>query len=302
MPARTSRSTPGASPARARPAPLTCRYGPPRGPRAGAGAGRLVRMRTETASLPGDPEHPNEDWVAAAAPVSGRGGVLVVLDGVTPPSADVGCTHPVPWFTARLGGALTELSASRPDLTLAEILAEAIRRTADSHSPRVTFLTCELLRRRWPWRVGTRRPWSTWCCPTRWCCWSPRGRSPRGAGRPAGPRPARGAALPRGDGPAAQRRGRLLHGGRGPGGGGAGGDRGDAPVRGAGGGRPVGRGGAVGGAVRRGRLGDCVGVLRREGPRGLLDRVRALEARDAGAGGKRLRKRHDDATAVYAEL
>ncbi|MFC8914667.1 hypothetical protein ACGF5F_01410 [Streptomyces sp. NPDC047821] len=90
-------------------------------------------MRSEISSVPGTPERPNEDWASVAVPASGQGGTLVVLDGVTPPVDDDGCVHSVPWYTARLGGALTELSGSRPDLTVAEILAEAIRRTADAH-------------------------------------------------------------------------------------------------------------------------------------------------------------------------
>ncbi|RST13376.1 hypothetical protein E2C00_21300 [Streptomyces sp. WAC05374] len=90
-------------------------------------------MRSEISSVPGTDERPNEDWASVAVPASGQGGTLVVLDGVTPPVDDDGCVHSVPWYTARLGGALTELSGSRPDLTVAGILAEAIRRTADAH-------------------------------------------------------------------------------------------------------------------------------------------------------------------------
>ncbi|MFF8697242.1 hypothetical protein ACF08W_34090 [Streptomyces sp. NPDC015144] len=85
------------------------------------------------ATAPGSPEHPNEDWAATALPASGWGGALVLLDGVTPPRGDDGCVHSVPWFTARLGGALIELSGSRRDLTLQEILALSIGRTADTH-------------------------------------------------------------------------------------------------------------------------------------------------------------------------
>ncbi|WP_327114763.1 protein phosphatase 2C domain-containing protein [Streptomyces sp. NBC_01341] len=90
-------------------------------------------MRIDLATGPGSPERPNEDWVSVAAPAAGLGGTLALLDGVTPPRHDDGCVHSVPWFTARLGGALVELSASRRDLTLAEILALSIRRTADVH-------------------------------------------------------------------------------------------------------------------------------------------------------------------------
>ncbi|MFD4691176.1 hypothetical protein [Streptomyces sp. NBC_00683] len=90
-------------------------------------------MRIELATAPGSPERPNEDWVSTALPAAGLGGVLVLLDGVTPPGGDDGCVHSVPWFTARLGGSLAELSASRRDLTLTEILSMSIRRTADTH-------------------------------------------------------------------------------------------------------------------------------------------------------------------------
>lgn len=89
-------------------------------------------MRIDLASAPGDPERPNEDWLSAAIPAAG-GGVLVALDGVTPPRDGDGCVHGVPWFAARLGGRLTELSGSRPDLPLDRILAEAVRATAGAH-------------------------------------------------------------------------------------------------------------------------------------------------------------------------
>ncbi|MFI0982425.1 protein phosphatase 2C domain-containing protein [Streptomyces sp. NPDC021093] len=105
-------------------------------------------MRIELATAPGDPERPNEDWTSVALPAAGptgQGGTLVVLDGVTPPPSETGCVHSVPWFTARLGGALIELSGSRPDLTLAEVLAAAISRTADAHRS-----TCDLSHVRTP--------------------------------------------------------------------------------------------------------------------------------------------------------
>ncbi|WP_256105620.1 hypothetical protein [Streptomyces sp. ODS05-4] len=102
-------------------------------------------MHAEIASAPAAPERPNEDWVSVAGPADGQGGALVLLDGVTPPLDDDGCTHSVPWFVTRLGGALTELSTSRRDLTLAEVLAESIRRTADAHR-----LTCDLSHVRTP--------------------------------------------------------------------------------------------------------------------------------------------------------
>ncbi|MGW0732896.1 hypothetical protein [Streptomyces sp. NPDC002851] len=102
-------------------------------------------MRVELATEPGDPERPNEDYASVALPASGKGGSLVLLDGVTPPDADYGCRHSVPWFTARLGGALGELSVSHRHLTLREVLAEAIGRTADAHGR-----TCDLSHARTP--------------------------------------------------------------------------------------------------------------------------------------------------------
>ncbi|MGW5846706.1 hypothetical protein ACWFQ8_01870 [Streptomyces sp. NPDC055254] len=101
-------------------------------------------MRIDLASTPGDPERPNEDWLSAAIPASG-GGVLVALDGVTPPRGEDGCVHGVPWFTARLGGRLTELSGSRRDMPLGRILAEAVRGTAEAHRD-----TCDLSHIRTP--------------------------------------------------------------------------------------------------------------------------------------------------------
>lgn len=101
-------------------------------------------MRIELASEPGAPRRPNEDYTSVALPASGDGGALVLLDGVTPPEDD-GCVHGVPWFTARLGGALLELAASRRDLTLSGCLSEAITRTSDAHRS-----TCDLSHPRTP--------------------------------------------------------------------------------------------------------------------------------------------------------
>ncbi|MFI0237450.1 protein phosphatase 2C domain-containing protein [Streptomyces sp. NPDC016845] len=102
-------------------------------------------MRIELATEPGTQDRPNEDYASVAVPASGQGGTLVVLDGVTPPTGDDGCLHSVHWFTARLGGALAELSASRLDMTLRDILAEALARTADAHRA-----TCDLSHPRTP--------------------------------------------------------------------------------------------------------------------------------------------------------
>ncbi|WP_269853880.1 protein phosphatase 2C domain-containing protein [Streptomyces sp. RPT161] len=90
-------------------------------------------MRIETATEPGDPKRPNEDFAAVALPASGQGAAVVLLDGVTPHPEGTGCVHGVPWLVARLGGALLELSGSQRDMTLRECLAEAIARTARQH-------------------------------------------------------------------------------------------------------------------------------------------------------------------------
>jgi hypothetical protein len=102
-------------------------------------------MRFELASAPGTAGRPNEDWTSAITPASGEGGALVLLDGVTPPAGDDGCVHGVPWFTARLGGALAELCGSRRDMNLTEILASAIATTAAGHRD-----TCDLSHVRTP--------------------------------------------------------------------------------------------------------------------------------------------------------
>lgn len=102
-------------------------------------------MRIDMTGEPGDPRRPNEDYVSAALPSSGEGGALVLLDGVTPPRGESGCTHGVPWFTARLGGAMLELATTERDLTLRMCLARAISFTAEAH-----VSTCDLSHSRTP--------------------------------------------------------------------------------------------------------------------------------------------------------
>lgn len=113
------------------------------------------RMRTELASEPGDPIRRNEDFAGVGLPASGQGGCVIVLDGVTPPQGETGCLHSVPWFTSRLGGALTELTVSGRDLTLPEILSRAILRTADAH-----VATCDLSHPRTPQATVVMTRWS----------------------------------------------------------------------------------------------------------------------------------------------
>ncbi|MDT0308317.1 protein phosphatase 2C domain-containing protein [Streptomyces sp. DSM 44917] len=102
-------------------------------------------MRIQTATEPGTPGRANEDFAVAAAPAGGRGGALVLLDGVTPPPGGDGCRHSVAWFAARLGGALLERAVAERHMPLAECLAGAISRTADAHRE-----TCELSHPRTP--------------------------------------------------------------------------------------------------------------------------------------------------------
>ncbi|MGP3969622.1 hypothetical protein [Streptomyces sp. 6N223] len=115
-------------------------------------------MRWTSATEPGTPGVPNEDYAAVAGPLDGGGGALVLLDGVTGGPTDGGCRHGVAWFVTRLGGALLELCVTRPELTLAACLARAIGRTADAHRA-----TCDLSHPRTPQatvacaRVGAER-------------------------------------------------------------------------------------------------------------------------------------------------
>ncbi|MEU2115788.1 hypothetical protein ABZ567_09040 [Streptomyces sp. NPDC016459] len=260
-------------------------------------------MRSDVASLPGSPERPNEDWVAAVLPASGSGGTVVLLDGVTPPAGDDGCVHTVPWFTARLGGALTELSASRPDMPLPDVLASAIRRTADAHRE-----TCDLSHVRTPQATVALARWDETSVEhlvlsdsallleapdgtvravlddrldrvpvevLRSLAATDRLRNQEGGFFTAAADPAVAARAVTGTTPRAEVRSLAA---------------------------------LTDGASRwvelfaEGDWTECLGVLRKEGPLGLLHRVRALETADERAGGVRRWKRHDDATAAYVEL
>ncbi|ARQ68574.1 protein phosphatase 2C domain-containing protein [Streptomyces marincola] len=95
-------------------------------------------MRVQSATEPGSPGHPNEDFTATAVPAGGTGGALVLLDGVTGPAAESGtppggCGHGVAWFAARLGGTLLERCAAARESPLRACLAEAISRCAHAH-------------------------------------------------------------------------------------------------------------------------------------------------------------------------
>lgn len=270
---------------------------------AGPARGRLGIMRTEAVSLPGSPERPNEDWAAAALAAAGAGGAVVVLDGVTPPVGDAGCVHTVPWFTARLGGALTELSGSRGDLTLAEILALAIRRTADAHRN-----ACDLSHVRTPQATVAMARWDATTVEhlvlsdaalllqstdgsvravlddrldrvpaevRRSVAETDRLRNQEGGFFTAAADPAVAERAVTGTTPRARVRALAA---------------------------------LTDGATRwvelfgEGDWADCFGVLAKEGAGALLQRVRTLESAAAEAGAVRRGKLHDDATAVYAEL
>lgn len=98
-------------------------------------------MRTDLLSVPGAPDHANEDFAAASAT-----GVALVLDGVTPPpDGRTGCIHTVTWFVRKLGPALLDRAAERRDQSLADCLADVIAQTAAAHAD-----TCDLTHRRTP--------------------------------------------------------------------------------------------------------------------------------------------------------
>ncbi|OKK15839.1 hypothetical protein AMK09_23785 [Streptomyces sp. CB02488] len=261
-------------------------------------------MRMELATAAGIPGRSNEDWAATVLPASGQGGGLVLLDGVTPPQGDDGCVHSVPWFTARLGGALVELSGSRRDLTLREILAASIRRTADAHRS-----LCDLSHVRTPQATVVMVRWDETAIEhlvlsdSVLLLESPDGtvrallddrldRLPAGslaseAITDARARNKEGGFYTAAADPAVAQRAVT---GRTP----------RAEVR--------ALAAMTDGASRwtemfgEGDWTDCLGVLREEGTQGLIDRVRALEDADTDRTRLRRAKTHDDATALYTEL
>ncbi len=98
-------------------------------------------MRVELATEPGTPGWPNEDF-AAAAP-----GAVVLLDGctTTPPGASTGCLHGVAWYARALGGILLGQLSADPAIPLPEALATAIEQVTASHADR-----CDLANPRTP--------------------------------------------------------------------------------------------------------------------------------------------------------
>ncbi|WP_328536730.1 hypothetical protein [Streptomyces sp. NBC_00344] len=262
-------------------------------------------MRIELTSAPGSGDRPNEDWTGAVLPAAGRGGALVLLDGVTPPAGPSGCVHGVPWFTARLGGSLVELSGSRGDMTLREILAESIRRTAAAHRD-----SCDLSHVRTPQATVVMLRWSGGTAEHLVLSDSillvedPNGavravlddrldrlprevlateatadavRNQEGGFFTAAADPEVAARAVTGSTPLADVRAAAALS-----------DGASRWVE----------------TFRAGDWSECFGILRKEGPQALIDRVRALEEADAAADRARLRqsKTHDDASAVFLEL
>lgn len=83
-------------------------------------------MRPSSASEPGDPTVPNEDWSAA------NPHAIVVLDGATA-RIETGCRHGIAWYVNRLGTELIAGVAIEPPQTLREVLSDGIRRVAAMH-------------------------------------------------------------------------------------------------------------------------------------------------------------------------
>ncbi|GAA0644980.1 protein phosphatase 2C domain-containing protein [Streptomyces thermocarboxydovorans] len=262
------------------------------------------RMRTELVSEPGDPDRPNEDFASVGLPASGQGGALVVLDGVTPPRTGTGCLHSVPWFTARLGGALTELTVSLPDVPLTEVLAEAISRTAESHAG-----SCDLSHPRTPQATVVLARWSP--ASVDYLVLSDSvllAESPAGAVTPL--LDERLSLLPRSalatdalvDATVRNKEGGFFTAAADP----------SVAARAVTGSLPRGQVRALlaltDGAARwverfaQGDWSDCLALVRKEGPQALVDRVRDLERNGAEGTVPGRGKRHDDATAVYVEL
>jgi hypothetical protein len=91
-------------------------------------------MNVSFASAKGSGEV-NEDWVGATQSIA------IVLDGITTPPGmgDVGCSHGTPWLVASIGSSVLLHAEQQPDLSLTEILRQAIADTAARHAG-----TCDL--------------------------------------------------------------------------------------------------------------------------------------------------------------
>ncbi|MBZ6106730.1 protein phosphatase 2C domain-containing protein [Streptomyces olivaceus] len=263
-------------------------------------------MRTELVSEPGLAEHPNEDFASVGLPASGQGGSLVVLDGVTPPRTATGCLHSVPWYTARLGGALAELTVSLPEVPLSEALSRAIARTSAVHAE-----TCDLSHPRTPQATVVLARWSP--ASVEYLVLSDSTLLVEAVdGTVSAVLDDRLARLPRSalatdamiDADLRNKEGGFFTAAADP----AVAERAVTGVLPRDGVRTLAA--LTDGAARwvekfrEGDWGDCLALVRKQGAQALVDRVRELERADA-AGDRRFlgrSKTHDDATAVYAEL
>ncbi|MER6705278.1 protein phosphatase 2C domain-containing protein [Streptomyces fumanus] len=261
-------------------------------------------MRTELVSEPSSPGLPNEDFASVGLAASGQGGALVLLDGVTPPRGASGCRHSVPWFTAHLGGALTDLTVSLLDVPLTEALSRAIAATADAHA-----VTCDLSHPRTPQATVVLARWSPEAVEylvlsdSALLLESPDGTvTARLDDRLARlPRSALASAA-RVDAELRNKEGGFFTAAADP----------AVAARAVTGVLPRGEVRALAtltdGAARwvetfgEGDWADCFRVVRKQGARWLVDRVRELERADTGRRFLGRAKTHDDATVVYAEL
>jgi hypothetical protein len=92
---------------------------------------RPMQISHATQAAPGGV---NEDYVAAGPDWA------IVLDGATAPvGVDSGCAHDVAWLVHRLAAALSAGLAAPADGSLADVLAESIKRVCGEHSG-----TCDL--------------------------------------------------------------------------------------------------------------------------------------------------------------
>lgn len=81
------------------------------------------------------PERPHNEDFAIGGP-----NWVAVFDGATaPPGVNSGCIHDVPWLVSHLAGDLAWGLVTKPDESLADILADAIRATMTAHEA-----TCDL--------------------------------------------------------------------------------------------------------------------------------------------------------------
>lgn len=86
-------------------------------------------MKVALATRPASAASPNEDFIAATPQT------IVVLDGAgVPAGMETGCVHATAWFVTQLGAALLFRSLARPDLALADTLADAIEEVAGLHA------------------------------------------------------------------------------------------------------------------------------------------------------------------------